>query len=151
MKTLIINFGSPENGWMKVAVSSLDSDVSFYASDVPCDSLRGLVTVLGRILDGSAKEVVEWSLEPEYAEWVLVRDKDQIELLVNFPRGPFPTFRYKGTAMKVIRRICKSLRDLQCDSAWQRPDASESIWSWDFPDDQLAVLLQRIRKAEQGY
>lgn len=151
MKTLSVIFDSPENGWMKVAVSSFDSDVSFYASDVPCDSLRGLVTVLDRMLDGSAKEVVEWSLEPEYAEWVLVRDKDQIELLVNCPSGTFPTFRYKGTAMKVIRSICKSLRDLQCDSAWQKPNASESIWSWDFPDDQLAVLLQRVRKAEQGH
>ena len=117
MKTLSINFGSPENGWMKVAVSSIDSGVTFYASDVPCDSLRGLVTILGRMVDGSAKEVVEWSLEPEYAEWDLVRDKNQIEFLVNCPSGTFPTFRYKGTAVKVIRSICKSLRDLQCDSA----------------------------------
>jgi hypothetical protein len=100
------------------------------------------------MLDGSTREIVEWSLEPECAEWVFVRDKDQIELLVHFPSATPPSFKHKDAATKVIRRICKSLTDLQCDSAWQKPDA-EKYWSWDFPGDLLATLIQKLRKAEQ--
>ena len=67
MEKLNINFGTPEQGWMEILISSPSDKISLNVSDVPCDSLDGLVKVLTRLLEGNTEEVVEWSLEPEYA------------------------------------------------------------------------------------
>jgi hypothetical protein len=150
MEKLNINFGTPEDGWMEILISSPSDEISLNVSDVPCDSLYGLLEVLTRLFDGSTEEVVEWSLEPEYAKWIFRREGDEIELSVSRAADPVTGFIFRCEASKLIHRIYKSLRNLETDPAWEAEDAKERAWSWDFPSDRLVALREKMTKAKQG-
>ena len=144
MEKLNINFGIPEHGWMEIILSSPSAKISSNVSDVPCDSLYSLIKALLQLTEGSNEEIVEWSLEPDYMEWIFKQNGNDIELAVKNPSDSNPTFIYMGEAQKLIHRFYKSLRDLEANQIWQQPDLTERIWSWKFPSSLLATLKQKI-------
>lgn len=150
MEKLNINFGTPEQGWMEILISSPSDEISLNVSDVPCDSLDRLVKLLTRLLEGSTEEVVEWSLEPEYALWLFKRAGDEIELSVKTPGDSLTGFNFRCEASKLIHRIYKSLWDLKVDPVWEDKGVKESAWSWDFPGDRFMALREKMAKIEQG-
>ena len=150
MDKLHLQFGTPEYGWMGIQVSSPDKEILLNVSDVPCDSLNRLVKVLTKLLEGSAEEVVEWSLEPEYAAWTFKRKDNEIELSVSCPVGSTPNLVFQCEAVNMIQRISQSLRELGADPVWKEDDASSRIWSWDFPSILLELLEQKLTNAESS-
>jgi len=149
MEKLNIKFGTPEHGWMVIDLSSLSDQISSTVSDVPCDSLYELVRALVKLEEGSSEEAVEWSLEPEYVQWVFRRSGCEIEFSVINPDSSTPVFIYKNKASKLIHRFYKSLKDLETNPVWQELDVAERIWSWAFPSSLLSTLKQKIGFAEQ--
>lgn len=139
-----IEFGIPSHGWIEVRLSSEKKEVKLDVSDVPCDSLRGLVAALSRIIQGSTQEIVEWSLEPDYAEWLFVRAGDELQLTVTIPNHSTPKFSVRGNYRKVIYSLLKSLCDLQANPVWESPAAMETVWSWEFPSTQLIALKEQF-------
>jgi hypothetical protein len=144
MEKLNIKFGSPEHGWMEIVLSSSSTEIVKNVSDVPCNSLYGLVIALLRLTEGSSEEIVEWSLEPEYMEWIFQKNGHDIEFIVKVPSDSIPVFVYKCEASKLIHRFYKSLGDLETIPVWEQPDSTERIWSWEFPNSLLATLKQKI-------
>ncbi len=120
----------------------------FNISDVPCDSLYSLVKVLTKLLEGSTEEVVEWSLEPKFAVWTFKRKDNEIELSVSCPAGSIPVLIFQCEAVNMIQRISKSLRELGVNPVWKEDDASERIWSWDFPSNLLKLLEKKLANNE---
>ena len=150
MDKLHLQFGTPEYGWMEIQVSSPDKEILLNISDVPCDSLNSLIKVLTKLLEGSAEEVVEWSLEPEYAAWTFKRKDNEIELSVSCRVGSTPNLVFQCEAVNMIQRISQSLRELGADPVWKEDDASSRIWSWDFPSILLELLEQKLINAESS-
>ena len=148
MQSFDIEFGVPSHGWMEIRLSTADQQLVLHVSDVPCDSIRGLVSVLTLILQGSMREFVEWSLEPEYAEWTLICNGDDLELTVTLTRGSPAAFSFHGSKRMIVRRLLKGLSDLRSNPVWQAPNAIEDVWSWEFPDKQLAALKERLKNSE---
>jgi hypothetical protein len=143
-----LQFGTPKYGWMEIQLSSPDKEIMLNVSDVPCDSLNSLVKVLTKLLEGSTEEVVEWSLEPEYAAWTFKRKDNEIELSVSCPVGSTPDLVFQYEAVNMIQRISQSLRELGADPVWKEDDASLRIWSWDFHSILLELLEQKLTNAE---
>ena len=148
MDKMHLQFGTPKYGWMEIQLSSPDKEIMLNVSDVPCDSLNSLIKVLTKLLEGSAEEVVEWSLEPEYAAWTFKRKDNEIELSVSCPAGSTPVLIFKSEAVNMIQRISKSLRELEVNPVWKEDDASERIWSWDFPSNLLKLLEKKLADDE---
>jgi hypothetical protein len=144
MQKLNISFGKPEHGWMEIVISSPSTKIVSNVSDVPCDSLYGLVKALLRLVEGSNEELVEWSLEPEYMGWIFKQYGNDIEFTVKNPSDLLPTFVYLSEASKLIHCFYNSLRDLEVNQIWQQPDTADRIWSWEFPSSLLATLKQKI-------
>jgi hypothetical protein len=80
----VIEFGKPDHGWLNARVADELNEVSLDVSDVPCNPFEALANAMIHILDGSTKEVVEWSLEPVYSKWVFTAGKEDA-LLEIFP------------------------------------------------------------------
>ena len=150
MDKMHLQFGTPRHGWMEIQLSSPDRKIMLNVSDVPCDSLYSLVKVLTKLLEGSTEEVVEWSLEPEYAAWTFKRKDNEIELSVSCPVGSTPVLIFQCEAVNMIQRISESLRELGADPVWKEDDASSRIWSWDFPNILLELLVQKLTNAESS-
>ncbi len=148
MQSFDIEFGVPSHGWMEIRLSAENQQMVLHVSDVSCNSIRGLVSALSLILQGSMREVVEWSLEPEYAELTLVCDGDDLVLTVTLTNGSSAAFSFQGSKRMIVRRLLLSLGDLRSNPVWQTPNAIENVWSWEFPDKQLAALKECFTNSE---
>ena len=145
MNKLNINFDTPEHGWMRVNISSPTNSTSLDVSDVPCNSLHDLTKSLINLAEGSSEEKVEWSLEPEYAEWRFVKNNNEIHFTVNIPRQKNPSFEFQCEGSKLVEKIYKSLRDLESKSVWNEPNYLAKIWSWEFPSKLLQDLSSKLK------
>jgi hypothetical protein len=139
-----LRFDPPENGWMRVQVNDVELDVS----DVPCDSLFQLTTVLARLLLGSSSEVVEWSLEPEYAKWKFDRSGDALEFRVQETSRSDAVLIERGSTDRVLDQIMTALGMLGSNPCWAQDDSGSRIWSWPFPSAELERL--KTTRAEQA-
>ena len=117
-------------------------------SDVPCDSLRQLIEALSRSLDGSHHESVEWSLEPDYAEWIFERDVDRLIFLVKSNSESYPELHSLDNAPQLVAAIVDALVTLESSDVWKRDEGEFRIWSWPFPSSELMRL--RTQLAEPG-
>ena len=147
MSEASFQFGSPEHGWMTVKASSGDNEVCLDVSDVPCDSLELLTTAILKLAEGSQKQQVEWSLEPEYALWDFETNGDKLKLHIFPNKKNNDKIVVSGEKKRIVRSIFKALSDLQADPCWAEPDASKFVWSWDFPSKALGQLKETIKKA----
>jgi len=146
MNVLDLHFGTPEHGWMKIELCSQAAEIVLDVSDIPCDSLRSLVEALLKLAEGSGEEIVQWSLEPEYADLIFKRIDNDIELAVSIPSGKPPRRICVCDAKKLFHRFYRGLRDLEANPVWRNSDLPESIWSWDFPSRLLSDLGLVMKK-----
>ena len=137
MNDIEFQFSEPDHGWMEVSVKNSDKNVCLAISDAPCDSISKLAQVLLSLQSGSEQEEVEYSLEPEYALWKFVVENEQMTLSVYPDSGRSNPILFTGNKDKILKRLYKSLRDLESMSCWSKPDALETIWSWEFPSREL--------------
>lgn len=140
MRDFDIQFGTPSHGWMSLQVVFSDRQWHSDVSDVPCDSIRGLVSSLSMLIQGMGECVVQWSLEPEYAQWTFCRNNTALEFRITDSHSKNLQFSYRGNLRSIIHRIIKGLSDLAVDECWSSPDRSDKIWSWPFPTEELAQL-----------
>ena len=136
-----LHFGTPKHGWMSVRVGDSELDVS----DVPCDSLYGLVKIMERLLSGSLSETVEWSLEPEYAEWIFERCDDEIAFSLKTNSQSAPLLVERGAKLQIIDQIIDALSQLEREKCWVS-DTELRTWSWPFP----ALELSRLKSQRQN-
>ena len=148
MNVLDLHFGTPEHGWLRVELCSQAAEIVLDVSDVPCDSLQSLVDALLKLSEGSGEEIIQWSLEPEYADWIFRRIDQNIELAVSIPSGAPSRLICICEAQELIHRFYRGLRDLEADPVWRNANLSERIWSWDFPSQLLSDLKLKMKSTE---
>ncbi len=140
MRDFDIQFGTPSHGWMSVQVVADDQHWHCDVSDVPCDSIRGLISSLSMLMQGVSECAVDWSLEPEYAQWTFCRNETAVEFTIIEPRSINIQLAYRGNLRSMIHRIIKRLCDLAADRCWSSPEFCTKIWSWPFPVEELDRL-----------
>lgn len=144
MDEVTVSFGSPEHGWLPVTVGTAHWKRAESVSHVPCDSLAQLVCSLSLIASGSAREHVEWSLEPEWWRWTFESDAKEMRLSISWPSGHVETARVpKHAALQVF---CRSLLRLGADPVWAIDDVDHA-WMWPFPREALDRLRSRVLDA----
>lgn len=110
---------------MEISVSDTEKEVCLIVSHFPMNSIYDLAQALLRLQSGSKIEEVEFSLEPDFALWVLEVIGEKLSLSV-YPDS---------------RRARESL------SCWNKSDALESIWSWEFPTRELNEYKIKAKSA----
>jgi hypothetical protein len=73
------------------------------------------------------------------------KKNEEIELIVEISGQDEPLFQYRCEYSKLIKRIYKSLKDLEANPAWREPDAIEKVWSWEFPSELLQTLKLKLK------
>ena len=136
-----IKFGIPRHGWMEVAFG----DRSMTVSDMPCDSLHGLIKCMRNFLTGSKREKVEWSLEPEYESWIFERHDGYTAIHIVDPKGR--TISTTTNAEAFFSLLIEELKKCHDRSFKNNPEIN-THWSWDFPYDDLRDLQKNV--AESG-
>ena len=140
MRDFDIQFGTPSHGWMSLVVVADDQQWYCDVSDVPCDSIRGLISSLSMLMQGMSECAVDWSLEPEYAQWTFCRNETTLEFTITDSHSRNRQLAYRGNLRSIIHRIIKRLCDLAADKCWSSPVLCTKIWSWPFPTEELARL-----------
>lgn len=129
---------------MHVRFNQFELDVS----DVPCDSLLLLTRALERILSGSGTEVVDWSLEPEYANWIFEREGDELVLHLKEHSGAKSALVEKASVGIVVDEILSALGTLAIDPCWAMDADEFRNWSWPFPFAEFERL--KTQRAAHG-
>lgn len=122
-------------------------------SDVPSDSIRGLISSLSMLMQGMRECSVDWSLEPEYAQWTFCRNDATLEFTITNSHSKNLQLGYRGNLRSIIHRIIKRLSDLAADNCWSSTERCTKIWSWPFPKEELvqlkSVYANSIQKEEE--
>lgn len=140
MRDFDVQFGTPSHGWMSVGIFAGDHHWHADVSDVPCDSLRSLVLSLSMLVQGAYESTIDWSLEPDYAQWRFCRIDTTMELEISKPQSNNLQLLYRGDVSAIVGRLIKGLCDLASNDCWSLADRPTRIWSWGFPKDELARL-----------
>ena len=140
MRDFDIEFRTPSHGWMTVRISAGVQELHLDVSDVPCDSIRDLVTALSLVLQGFAERSVEWSLEPDYSKWTFCRDGEFLKLAITHSRTKKQQLVYRNKLHVIVHRLIKGLCDLASNDCWGTFDQSNVTWHWAFPKQELAQL-----------
>ena len=82
MRDFDVRFGAPRDGWMTVKVVAGEQEWQEDVSDVPCDSIRCLVSSLSMLLQDHIETTVDWSLEPEYSQWIFRRNGSFLDFAI---------------------------------------------------------------------
>jgi len=130
------------HGWIDVRVTLDRVAVDASVSDVPSDSLAGLVSALIHVASGVAQASVVWHLEPEEWEWTFQSSRDRAGAdLVTFRAACplFPTVEAGLPRGKLLHAMILALTRLRAENAWE---TDEHAWSWPFPE----ALLERLRR-----
>ena len=149
MKEVSIQFSKPEHGWIVSKISDSAKSAELTVSDVPCDSLAMLVESANRLFGGSRKESVEWSLEPEYANWDFQLTEETIELKA-YDEASSKSHAFRENKTRLLRTIYNALKDIEPYFPSKEAPDDTQIWSWGFPSEGLVQLKQNIKKSEQS-
>lgn len=149
MASLRVVFSSPSNGWMRITLTAGEQVLTLDVSHVPSDSVSELVSALILLQRGSCREVVRWSLEPDYSEWRFSRSGEAIELVIASRGDSKPVFEHQGESRVVIHSVMKALCDLAADKVWELTKESNHDWSWGFPFEKLSSLKADLKEARK--
>ena len=130
-------FSAPEHGWMEVSAGNSEIEVTIDISDVPIDSICNLAAALLRLQAGSKKEEIEFSLEPQTALWIFEVVNEQLMLSVYPDSSRDNPVLFQGSKERTLHNLYNSLRDLESFSCWDKLDAINTVWSWEFPSGEL--------------
>ena len=103
-------------------------------SDVPNDCLRELAAALARLLKWGDREVVEFSLEPEFAICELHREEDSVRVGIRLPRCSEAAFEAMVPLRAFALRVRFELLRIQ-----PRYSAADG-WTQPFPTHEVANL-----------
>ena len=135
-----VQFGTPSHGGMRVIVVAGDEEWHENVSDVPCDSIRYLVSSLSRLVQGIRETTVDWSLEPNYAQWIFSRNGNDLDLAIKHSERPDGQLVYCGKVREIVHRFIKALCDLGAEQCWSDENLPNAVWSWPFPKQELIQL-----------
>lgn len=80
-KSIILNFGEPEHGWLPVDLHYEEFKIEFDASDVLNDPIEELLNALLNIENGGSKQITWW-LEPAAYYFYLEKDNSNYTLSI---------------------------------------------------------------------
>jgi hypothetical protein len=140
MRDFDVQFGTPSHGWMRVSVAAGDGEWHEDVSDVPCDSIRNLASSLSMLVQGINETTVDWSLEPNYAQWIFSRNGNDLDLVIKYSERPNRQLVYCGKIPEIVHRIIKALCDLAAEQCWSDENLPTTAWSWPFPKQELMQL-----------
>jgi hypothetical protein len=141
-----IEFGSPEHGWLDVALSGPGGTVTLDASDVPGDSLLMLATAASNAVDGRGGGEVTWFLEPAEQRWVLRPTAEGLSILVQ-EDGRDERCIATGPVRTICAAIWRALRRLEVDPKW-RGAGDGRVWSHAFPHREVEHLGEELRRRQ---
>lgn len=140
-----IKFSVPEHGWMTTELNGIALDVS----DVPCDSLAGLIIALSNIQRGRSTASVDWSLEPEYGAWIFRQQGALVEVFIRENSVSDSVLVAELPRTQFIRKMTNALERLEAVFQAMTDKDADITWSWPFPSLELSKL-QRQTNGEQG-
>jgi hypothetical protein len=140
MRDFDVRFGAPRDGWMTVKVVAGEQEWQEDVSDVPCDSIRCLVSSLSMLLQDRIETTVDWSLEPEYSQWIFRRNGSCLDFAIKDSARTNPRLVYRANAREFVHRIIKALCDLATLHDWSDAECPAASWSWPFPKAELLQL-----------
>ncbi len=146
--TIKIEFGSPEDGWLNVALSGACGTVTLDASDVPGDSLLMLANAASNAVDGRGGCEVTWFLEPEEQRWVFLQTAESLSILIHEAGGEERCI-VTGPVGTVCAAIWRALRRLEVDPAW-RGAGDGRAWYHSFPHREVEYLGEELRRRRLG-
>ena len=149
MRDFDVQFGTPSHGWMRVKVVAGDDEWHEDASDVPCDSIQNLVASLSMLVQGNGETTVDWSLEPNYAEWIFSRSGNDMDFVIRHSERTNPQLVCRGDLHEMVHRFIKALRKLSAEGCWLYEDLPKAAWSWPFPTQALLRLRSACDAAFQ--
>ena len=135
-----VHFGPPSHGWIRVNIVAGDQEWHEDVSDVPCDSIRDLVSSLSLLVQGIGETTVDWSLEPEYAKWILLRNGTSLDFFIMHSERSDRQLVYCGKFREIVHRFIKALCDLAAEQCWSDENLPTAVWSWPFPEQELKQL-----------
>jgi len=130
----IFHLAEPKHGWIGVTFGEPPNTFTMIVSDVPNDCLRDLAAATARLLRHSSHEVVEFSLEPEFATCDLRRESDSVRIVVRHPEHVNPAFDASFPLDAFARRVRFELLRIQ-----PRYSAADG-WTQPFPEHEVANL-----------
>lgn len=139
-----LKFEAPSDGWMVIQLNEREMVVS----DVPCDSLMMLTSALTGILSGSGSEIVEWSLEPQYAAWIFSRSGTNLTFRLREDSDSEAIVIERDEPAVIVDQIIAALSDLANCDVWEKDAEDLHMWSWPFPVNELTRL--KTKRAEQA-
>ena len=135
-----LQFGPPSHGWIRVNIVAGDQEWHEDVSDVPCDSIRDLVSSLSLLVQGIGETTVDWSLEPGYAKWILLRNGTSLDFVIMHSGRSDRQLVYCGKFREIVHRFINALCDLAAEQCWSGENLSTAVWSWPFPKQELKQL-----------
>ena len=135
-----VQFGPPSHGWIRVKIVAGDHVWHEDVSDVPCDSIRDLVLSLSLLVQGIGETTVDWSLEPGYAKWILLRNGTSLDFVIMHSEKCDRQLVYCGKFREIVHRFIKALCDLAAEQCWSDENLPTAVWSWPFPKQELKQL-----------
>ena len=135
-----VQFGPPSHGWIRVKIVAGDQEWHEDVSDVPCDSIRDLVSSLSLLVQGIGETTVDWSLEPGYAKWILLRNGTSLDFVIMHSGRSDRQLVYCGKFREIVHRFIKALCDLAAEQCWSDENLPTAVWSWPFPKQELKKL-----------
>jgi len=130
----IFHLSEPKHGWIDLSFGEMPEAFTLTISDVPNDCLRDLAGGTARLLRHSARERVEFSLEPGFAGCELIREGDSVRVVVRYPGRDEPVF----DAMFPVQAFARRLR-FELSSIRPRYPADDG-WTWPFPEREVGNL-----------
>lgn len=130
----IVHLSEPVHGWIDITFGQEPDCYTLTASDVPNDCLRDLPGATSRLLQGSTEEIVEFSLEPDFARCLLRRDSDSVSIVIHHPDHDSPVFAGAFPLQAFARRVRFEL--LRIEPRYSADDG----WTQPFPDREVADL-----------
>lgn len=131
----IFHLSEPVHGWIDVTFGEPPDAFTFTVSDVPNDCLRDLAAATAQLLRHSTDEIVEFSLEPDFATCELRREVDAVHVVVRHPAHDGEAFVGSFPLHAFARRVRFELLRIQ-------PRFSvEDGWTQPFPEDEVASLV----------
>ncbi len=133
-----LKFGKPEHGWLPVSIGNHE----IHASDAPCDSIQHLTYRILAFLGGSRREVVEWSLEPEYEKWIFQEEEGITSWIIEDHRNEM-VLAIHSSRLAISQKITKALKDLY-HSHFINGETDDQHWSWSFPHSELTKIELKL-------
>lgn len=145
---LKVEIEAPKHGWTQVKLSAENHDYQFFPSDVPIDSISGLVKAILEILSGNKEAKVYWNDEPVEHNFVFTIENEVCDFKVYEIFGSIAgdkleeRFGFKGTKYEVLRPFWKALCDMKSK---QSLDEYEFHWGNPFPTNEMFEIKKKLK------